>query len=64
MAVPVGWDTKTQRCGNHRPYHSKADAQARIGWHLRCRKCLAGGVMHAFLCEPKRQHWHIGHRFP
>jgi uncharacterized protein (DUF983 family) len=52
-------------CGAHRPYRSRAEAQAKLSWHLTtvCPSCVAGKIFDAWLCMAK-QHWHIGHAYP
>lgn len=51
-------------CGGHRPYRSRAEAAYKASWHLSCHKCRSGLVIGVWLCEPTRDHFHIGHRAP
>jgi hypothetical protein len=50
------------RCGAHKPYRSRADAVYAASWHLRCEKCTTEGPLGVWLCLPRRQHWHCGHK--
>lgn len=50
----------TPACGDHKPYRSKHEAQAKASWHLfgTCLKCKAGRIWHVWR---HNNHWHTGH---